>query len=196
MDALPSDSLAQINVSLNATGKSGKTFPTDFCVHGETLVRSCLEKWCTHYGNDPERYSLRCNGQSVSLESSLRAISPAGCRHLAIEIIPINGDTSKSTSAVDADAAPEVPKVAVDAAPEVPKDAVDPAIHDVVMFYVEQVMNGEEIPVVRKRLHSKLHKPEKTKLLKSGVEDATATIRASEHVKKCMKLFDREVSSL
>ena len=132
----------------------------------------------------------------MSLESSLRAISPAGCRHLAIEIIPIKGDTSKSTSAVDADAAPEVPKVAVDAAPEVPKDAVDPAIHDVVMFYVEQVMNGEEIPVVRKRLHSKIQKPEKTKLLKSGVDDATATIRASEHVKKWMKLFEREVSSL
>ena len=88
------------------------------------------------------------------------------------------------------------PQVAVDAAPEVPNDAVDAAIHDVVKLYVKQVMNGEDRQVVRKRLHSKLHKPEKTKLLKSGVEDATATIRASEHVKKCMKLFEREVSSL
>ena len=50
--------------------------------------------------------------------------------------------------------------------------------------------------VVRKRLHSKLHKLENTKLLKSGVEEATATIRASEHVKRYVKLFDREVSSL
>ena len=88
------------------------------------------------------------------------------------------------------------PQVAVDAAPEVPDDAVDAAIHDVVKLYVKQVMNGEGRQVVRKRLHSKLHKLENDKRLKSGVEDATATIRASEHVKRYVKLFDREVSSL
>ena len=214
MDALPSDSLAQINVSLVATGKSGKTFATDFCAHGETLARSCLEKWCTHFAMAPERFSLRCNGLSVSLESSLRAISPAGCKQLAIEIIPIKGDTSKSTAAVDADAAivpkevpkevpkdaadaaPEVPKDAADAAPEVPKDAVDAAptpsdvelksILDVVMGYVDQVKNGEEKKIVKKRLHSKIQKPERTRLLNAGVEAETATTRASIHTKKFM----------
>ena len=211
MDALPSDSLAQINVSLVATGKSGKTFATDFCAHGETLARSCLEKWCTHFAMAPERFSLRCNGQSVSLESSLRAISPAGCKQLAIEITPIKGDTSKSTAAVDADAAivpkkvpkevpkdaadaaPEVPKDAADAAPEVPKDAVDASILDVVMGYVEQVKNGEEQKKVRKRLHSKIQKPERIRLLNAGVEAETATTRASNHAKEFTEIFDREV---
>ena len=75
-------------------------------------------------------------------------------------------------------------------------DSVPVAIDDVVMSYVEQVMNGEDKQLVRKRLHSKVQKPEKTKLLKSGVEEATATIRASEHAKTYMKIFDREVSFL
>ena len=130
----------------------------------------------------------------------VRAISPAGCKQLAIEITPIKGDTSKSTAAVDADAAivpkkvpKEVPKDAADAAPEVPKDAVDASILDVVMGYVEQVKNGEEQKIVRKRLHSKIQKPERIRLLNAGVEAETATTRTSNHAKEFTEIFDREV---
>ena len=61
------------------------------------------------------------------------------------------------------------------------------------MGYVEQVKNGEEQKKVRKRLHSKIQKPERIRLLNAGVEAETATTRASNHAKEFTEIFDREV---